>query len=100
MEHKPESLWWTCSYEEEVQPTLKVAGREKEWNLLFRDIFVVLGYCFNRDGKGTQGVDMTLRKGMGSWWRDVSIYRSRSVQLKTKCQRWSVMYSVLRLTAV
>ena len=37
--------------------------------------------------KGAQEVKKTLRKGMGSWWRDVYIYRSRSVPLQTKCQR-------------
>ena len=30
---------------------------------------------------------MTLRKGMGSWWRDACIYRFKGVPLKTKCQR-------------
>ena len=44
-------------------------------------------YRFQRDGKGTQGVEKTLRKGMGSWWRDADIYRSKSVSLTTKCQR-------------
>ena len=87
MEPKPESLWWTCSYEEEEQLTLKVAGRGKEWDLPLREVFDVLGYRFNREGKGAQGVEKTLRKGMGSWWRDVYIYRSRSVPLKTKCRR-------------
>ena len=87
MEPIPESLWWTCSYEEEEEHTLEVSGRGKVWSLPFKDIFVILGYCFNRDGKGTQGIDMTLRKGMGSGWRDVYIYRSRIVPLKIKCQR-------------
>ena len=87
MEPKPESLWWTCSYEAEKQLTLKVAGRGKEWTLPFVEVFDVLGYRFNRAGKGAQGVEKTLRKGMASWWRDVYIYRSRSVPLKTKCQR-------------
>ena len=50
-------------------------------------MFVTLGYCFNRDGKGTQGQDTTLRKGIGSWWRDAYIYRSRGVPLKIKYQR-------------
>ena len=29
----PESLWWTCSYEEEDKFTPKVAGRGREWDL-------------------------------------------------------------------
>ena len=87
MEPKPESLWWTSSYEEEGQITLKVTGRGKEWDLPFMEVFDVLGYRFQRDGKGTQGVEKTLRKGMGCWWRDAYIYRSKSVSLKTKCQR-------------
>ena len=87
MEPKPESLWWTCSYEEQKQLTLKVAGRGKEWDLTFMEVFDVLGYRFNREGKDAQGVEKTMRKGMGCWWRDVYIYRSRSVPLKTKCQR-------------
>ena len=31
MEPKPESLWWTCSYEEEEEHTLEVSGRGKVW---------------------------------------------------------------------
>ena len=51
----------------------------KDWELPFREVFEVLGYLFQRAGKGTQGIEKTLRKGMGSWWRDAEIYRSRSV---------------------
>ena len=87
MEPKPKSLWWTCSCEEEEQLTLKVPGRGKEWDLPSREVFDVLGYRFNREVKGAQGVEKILRKEMGSWWRDVYVYRSRSVPLKTRCQR-------------
>ena len=87
MEPKPESLWWTSSYEEQDKLTLKVGGGGKDWDLPFREVFEVLGYHFQRDGKGTQGVEKTLRKGMGSWWRDAYICRSKSVSLTTKCQR-------------
>ena len=52
MEPKPESLRWTCSYEEEDQLTLKVGGGGKDWDLPFRKVFEVLGYRFQRDGKG------------------------------------------------
>ena len=76
MEPKPESLWWTSSYEEEDKLTLQ-GGGGKDWELPFREVFEVLGYRFQRDGKGTQGVEKTLRKGMGSWWRDTCIYRSK-----------------------
>ena len=54
--------------------------------LPFREVFEVLGYRFQRDGKGPQGVEKTLRKGLGSWWRDAYIYPSKNVSLKTKCQ--------------
>ena len=64
-----------------------MGGGGKDWELLFREVFEVWRYRFQRDGKGTQGVEKTLRKGMGSWWRDAEIYRSKSVSLKTKCQR-------------
>ena len=87
MEPKPESLWWTSSYEEEDKLTFQVGGGGKDWELPFREVFEVLGYRFQRDGKGTQGVEKTLRKGMGSWWCDAYIYRSKSVSLTTKCQR-------------
>ena len=65
----------------------KWRGRGKEWDLPFVEVFDMLGYRFNRAGKGQQGVQKTLRKGMGSWWRDVYIYRSRSVPLKNRRQR-------------
>ena len=48
----------------------------------FREVFDVLGYRFHRNGKGTQGIEKTLRKGMGSWWRDGHIYRSKSALKK------------------
>ena len=47
----------------------------------------MLGYRYHRSGKGMQGVQKTLCQGMGSWWRDHFIYRSRSVPLLTKCRR-------------
>ena len=62
-------------------------GRGKDWELPFREVFEVLVCRFQRDGKGTQGVEKTLRKGMGSWWRDAKINLSKSVSLATKCQR-------------
>ena len=66
MEPKPETLWWTSSYEEEDKLTLKVGGGGKDWDLPFREVFEVLEYLFQRVEKGTQGVEKTLRKGMGS----------------------------------
>ena len=53
MEPKPESLWWTITYQAEEKATLKV------WDLLFEDVFDVLGYCFHRDGNASQGADRT-----------------------------------------
>ena len=32
-----------------------------------------------RMGKGSQGAERTVRKGLGSWWRDRFIYRSKTV---------------------
>ena len=87
MEPKPKSQRWTSTNEEEDKLTLKVGGRGKDWDLPFREVFDVLGYRFQRDGTGTQRFEKTLRKGMGSWWRDAKIYPSKSVSLKTKCQR-------------
>ena len=53
---------------EEDQLTLKVGGGGKDWDLPFREVFEVLEYRFQHDGKGTQGVEKTLRKRMGSWF--------------------------------
>ena len=87
MEPKPESLWWTCTYKEEEEITLQVGSRGKMWELPFVEEFDVLGYRYHRSGKGTHGVQKTLCKGMGSWWRDHFIYRARNVPLLTKCRR-------------
>ena len=59
-------------------------SREKTLDLLFMGVFEVQGYRFRRHGKGTE---KTLRKGLGSWWRDGYIYRAKSVPFKTKWQR-------------
>ena len=34
-----------------------------------------------------QGKEGTLKKGMGSWWRDAHVYFAKSVSLRTKCER-------------
>ena len=60
MEPKPESLWWTSSFEEEDKITLKVGGGGKEWNLPFREVFEVLEYRFQCDRKCTQGVEKDI----------------------------------------
>ena len=87
MAPQPESLWWTSSYEEEDQLTLKVGRGGKDWDLPFQGGLRGIGCRFQRDGRGTQGVEKTLRKKMGSWRRDADIYSSKSVSLRTKCQR-------------
>ena len=54
---------------------------------LFREVFEVLGSRYHRDGKGFQGAERTMCKGMGSWWRDKNIHRSKTVPMVTKCKR-------------
>ena len=46
MEPKPESLWWTSSYEEEEKLTLEVSGRRTVRSLLFKDFFCHIGILF------------------------------------------------------
>ena len=58
-------------------------GEGKDWELPFREVFEVLGYHFQLDGKGTQGIEKTLGKGMGR----TLMFVFRSVSLKTNCQR-------------
>ena len=79
MEPKPETLRWTCTRKDEDERTLKVWSRGKSWDLPFVEVFDLLVYHFRRTGKGIQGTEKTLRKGMGSWWRDGCIYRGKSV---------------------
>ena len=38
-------------------------------------------------GKGFLGAERTMRKGMGSWWRDKLICRSRTVPMLSECRR-------------
>ena len=75
------------AHKDEDVTTVKVEHREKVWDLPFMEVFDVLGYRISRDGKGVQGTEKTLRKGLGSWWRDGYICRARSVPMKTKCNR-------------
>ena len=55
--------------------------------LPFMDVFDVLGYGFSRDGKGVQGTEKTLWKGLGGWWCDGHIHRARSVPQRTECYK-------------
>ena len=43
----------------------------------FVEVLHLLGYLFRGNGKGIQGTERTLKKGMGSWWR-------RFAQLQSK----------------
>ena len=92
MEPKPELLWWTSTHKNEDVTTPQVGCRGKTWDLPFMEVFDVLGYGFYRDGfcrdgKGTQGTEKTSRKGLGGWWRDRYMYRSKSVPMKTMWHR-------------
>ena len=72
---------------DEDMTTLKVGDSEKSLDLPFKEVFDVLGYRSHRDEKGFQGAERTLCKGMGSWWRDKFIYRSKTVPMIVKCRR-------------
>ena len=69
MEPKPEPLWWTSTYDAEVGAT--EVGRGKNWEMPFLEEF-------RRNGKGIQGTERTLKKGMGSWSADSHICRAKS----------------------
>ena len=86
VEPKPESPWWTSTHKHEDMTTRRV-GRGRAWELPFREVFDVLGSRCHRDGKGFQGAERTTCKGMGSWWRDEHIYRSKTVSMAAKCKR-------------
>ena len=62
---KPKSLWWTSTHKHEDMRTLRVGSRDRTRELSFREVFEVLGYRYNRDGKGFQGAERTMCKGMG-----------------------------------
>ena len=55
------------TYKDEEKSTLRVESRDRTWDLTFREAFEVLGYRFRRDGKGFQGAERTMRKGLRSW---------------------------------
>ena len=94
MEPKPESLWRTSTYKDEDMATLKLGYRGKTWDMPFREVFEVLGYRFHRDGKGFQGAERKLCKGMGSWWRDNFTYRSKGVPMIVR--EFIAMFAALR----
>ena len=62
MELKPE-------YKDEDERTMKVGCKGESWKLPFVEAFDLLGLRSRRTGKGIQGTEKTLRKGMGLWWR-------------------------------
>ena len=87
MEPKRESLWWTSTHKDKEKNPLRVESRNRAWVLPFCEVFDVLGYRFHRDGKGFQGAERTMCKGLRSWWRDKDIYRSKTVPMTVKCKR-------------
>ena len=46
-------------------------------------------------GRGVQGAERTLCEGMGSWWRDKFIYRSKIVPVSAKCRELIAMFTAL-----
>ena len=71
MEPMLESLWWASSYKNEDAAPLKV-GR-----LALDGVVRFLSNRFHRDVKGVQGAERKMCKGLGSWWRDRFICRSK-----------------------
>ena len=87
LEPKQEPLWWKSTYKAEETPTLEVGSRRKRWEMPFDEVLDLSGYRFRRNGKGVQGTERTLKKGVGSWWRDSHTYRARGVSLRTRRER-------------
>ena len=72
------SPWWTSTYKDGDERTLKVGCKGKQEGLPVFEAFDLLGYRFRRTGKWLQVTEKTLMKnGMGSWWRDGYIHRAR-----------------------
>ena len=59
------SLWWTSTYNDEDDWTLKVGCKGNSWDVPFVEVFDLLGFRFRRNEKGIQWPEKKLRKGMG-----------------------------------
>ena len=46
--------WWTSTYKEENERTLKVGSRGNSWDLPLVEPFDLLGHRFRRSGRGIQ----------------------------------------------
>ena len=86
-EPKAESLWWTSTHQAEEEETMNVENRGLTLDLVFKDVFEVLGYRFHRDVRESQGAGRTSCNGMASRWRDACIYRTKIAPMKKKCRR-------------
>ena len=86
-------------HEDEDERTLKVGSRGKSWNVPFAEPFDLLCCRFRRTGRGIQRTEKTLRKGIGSWWRDGYIHRAMSVFFLS-VKEWLVMSSALHWVGV
>ena len=84
LDPKPESLWRTSTDKDEDERTLEVGSRGKSWDSLFVEASDLLGKRFRRTGRGIQGTERTLRKGVGGLWQDGHLCRAKSVSLTRK----------------
>ena len=71
------SPWWTSTYKDGDERTLKVGCKGGQERLPVVEAFDLLGYRFRRTGKWLQVTEKTMRNGMGSWWWDGYIHRAR-----------------------
>ena len=73
MKPKPESLWWTSTFEITVREDIWVGSRLETWRMPFVEEFELLGYKFLPDGKVMQVPEKMRSKETRSWSRDALV---------------------------
>ena len=68
-------------------PCVWDAGKQLGIFHCVRSVKYWVGSRYHLDGKGFQGVEYTMCKGLGNLSRDKDIYRSKTVPMAVKCKR-------------
>ena len=77
-EPKQESFWWTRTW----NGGLMVRGVGRLWILPSVKKFDLLGDRYKRSGKCEAGTKLALKKGMGSWFKEAQLDRSKAISPK------------------
>ena len=81
---KPESLWWTSTYDPEEEEDMNLGTSSGCYKF---PKFKILECALNRQGKSHDAIEEKMQTAKKAFRKDIQMYKCKHVPWKVKCQR-------------